>query len=63
MSLGICKLCCEKKELQRSHVIGKTVFSRILRKSVGNAGISICLKDKKISKSNDTWDWLCCIKV
>ncbi|AGQ06684.1 hypothetical protein ABTQ09_15575 [Acinetobacter baumannii] len=56
MSLGICKLCCEKKELQRSHVIGKTVFSRILRKSVGNAGISICLKDKKISKSNDTWD-------
>lgn len=56
MSLGICKLCWEKKELQRSHVIGKTVFSRILRKSVGNAGISICLKDKKISKSNDTWD-------
>lgn len=56
MSLGICKLCCEEKELQRSHVIGKTVFSRILRKSLGNAGISICLKDKKILKSNDTWD-------
>ncbi|ENW92105.1 hypothetical protein [Acinetobacter dispersus] len=56
MKLGICKLCCEEKELQRSHVIGKTVFSRILRKSIGNAGISICLKYKKISKSNDTWD-------
>lgn len=56
MTLGICKLCCEEKELQRSHVIGKTVFSRLLRKSEGNAAINICLKDRKISKSNDTWD-------
>lgn len=56
MTLGICKLCKEEKELQRSHVIGKTVFSRLLRNSVGNAAINICLKDKKISKSNDTWD-------
>lgn len=56
MTLGICKLCNQEKELQRSHVIGKTIFSNILRESEGNYAIDISINNQKISKSNDTWD-------
>ncbi|MBE2165347.1 hypothetical protein IIQ43_12515 [Acinetobacter oleivorans] len=56
MTLGICKLCGDEKELQRSHVIGKTVFSKILKESIGNYLVDISVNNQKISKSNDTWD-------
>lgn len=56
MTLGICKLCGEEKNLKRSHVIGKTVFSKILRETEGNYAINISLSEKKIKKSNDTWE-------
>ncbi|MFP0285179.1 MULTISPECIES: hypothetical protein [Acinetobacter calcoaceticus/baumannii complex] len=56
MTLEICKLCGEKKELQRSHVIGKTVFSRILRNSDGNAATNILIREGEVIQSNDTWE-------
>lgn len=56
MTLGICKLCGEEKNLKRSHVIGKTVFSKILKETEGNYAINISLSEKKIKKSNDTWE-------
>ncbi|MDC5151092.1 hypothetical protein NRA15_11270 [Acinetobacter baumannii] len=56
MTLEICKLCGEEKELQRSHVIGKAVFRKILKESVGNYLIDISVNNQKITKSNDTWE-------
>ncbi|WP_336964093.1 hypothetical protein [Acinetobacter pittii] len=56
MTLGICKLCNMNEDLQRSHVIGKTVFSRILRESDGNVALHFKLKDDNYLKTNDTWD-------
>lgn len=56
MTLETCKFCNEIKELQRSHVIGKAVFRKILKESEGNYAINISLGDRKIKKSNDTWE-------
>lgn len=56
MTLDICKFCSEEKELQRSHIIGKAVFSRILKNSDGNAATNILVREGKVFQSNDTWD-------
>lgn len=56
MTLEICKLCGEEKELQRSHVIGKAVFSKILREVENGYAINILTGKNQIKKSTDTWD-------
>ncbi|HEM7157963.1 TPA: hypothetical protein U2K46_002288 [Acinetobacter baumannii] len=56
MTLEICKLCEEEKELQRSHVIGKVVFSKILKKVEHGYAINISIGKNQIKKSTDTWD-------
>ncbi len=56
MTLEICKLCGEQKELQRSHVIGKAVFSKILREDAVGYAINISIGNNRIRKSSDTWD-------
>ncbi|MFV5374634.1 hypothetical protein [Acinetobacter calcoaceticus] len=56
MTLEICKLCGEEKELQRSHVIGKVVFSKILREVEHGYAINISIGKNQIKKSTDTWD-------
>ncbi|EOD4266264.1 hypothetical protein NQ999_12175 [Acinetobacter baumannii] len=55
MTTGICKLCGEEKELQRSHVIGRTFFSRILRDSERNVAFQFELHKKLVDTTNDTW--------
>lgn len=55
MTTGICKLCGEEKELQRSHVIGKTFFSQILRNSDKNLATQFELINKRSIETNDTW--------
>lgn len=55
MTLGICKLCGEEKELQRSHVIGKTFFSSILRDSHNNVATQFEFKNNTVKETNDTW--------
>lgn len=56
MNLGVCKFCNEEKELQRSHIIGKTVFKRVLKNSEGNAATNILIGEGRVIQSNDTWD-------
>lgn len=56
MTLEICKLCGEEKELQRSHVIGKVVFSKILREVEHGYAINISIGKNQIKKCTDTWD-------
>lgn len=56
MTLGMCKFCSEEKELQRSHIIGKTVFSKILKNSDGNAATNILIREGEVLQRNDTWD-------
>ncbi|WP_457971082.1 hypothetical protein [Acinetobacter calcoaceticus] len=56
MTLGVCRFCSEEKELQRSHIIGKTVFRRVLKNSEGNAATNILIKEGRVIQSNDTWD-------
>lgn len=56
MTLEICKLCGEEKELQRSHVIGKAVFRKILKEAENGYAINISIGQNKIKKSTDTWD-------
>lgn len=55
MTLEICKLCGEKKELQRSHVIGRTFFSHILRDSEKNVAYQFELQKEQVDTTNDTW--------
>lgn len=55
MNIGICKLCGEEKELQRSHVIGKTFFKPILKDSKKNVAFQFQLKKKYVCTTNDTW--------
>lgn len=55
MTLDVCKLCGEKKELQRSHVIGKTFFSHILRDSEKNVAYQFELQKEQVDTTNDTW--------
>ncbi|EOQ73055.1 hypothetical protein [Acinetobacter lactucae] len=55
MTIGICKLCGEEKELQRSHVIGKTFFSSILRDSYKNVATQFEFRNNTVIQTNDTW--------
>lgn len=55
LMFGTCPLCDQNKELKRSHVIGASVFSKILKLSSVNAGILVSLNEKKITLSNDNW--------
>lgn len=50
---GYCLLCGDFKTLQKSHVIGKTIFNRLL-KSVPN-GHAYKVSQNKIEKSGDNW--------
>lgn len=55
MKLEICKLCNKSKELQRSHVIGRSVFNNLLKNTEGNYGYITLLDEKKIEKTSDHW--------
>ncbi|WP_018678249.1 hypothetical protein [Acinetobacter tjernbergiae] len=54
MKISTCKLCNELKELQRSHVIGKSVFRNMLKNGEHYA-ITTSLSENKIFRSNDQW--------
>lgn len=47
MKISVCKLCDETKELQWSHVIGKSIFKNILRKNGAHYSITTSLSEKK----------------
>lgn len=53
--IGVCKFCEKKSEIKRSHAIGNTVFSKILKKCEGNAALRIARSENKIKKCNDSW--------
>lgn len=53
--MEICKLCDEAKELQRSHVIGRSVFRKLLKTSGCNFVYSPLIKEQRIIKTNDQW--------
>lgn len=53
---GDCVYCGNFGKLERSHVIGNTVFSKILKDSENGHAIKISLSaEQKIGKSNDSW--------
>lgn len=62
IAIGMCLFCNEKKELQRSHVINKSIFSKLLKNCPEtNAARVISLKSPIIKNSNDNWtDRLLC---
>lgn len=43
--LGTCKLCLNTSELQRSHIIGKSVFNNLFKNTEGNFGYTTYVKD------------------
>lgn len=53
--LGICKLCLNTSELQRSHIIGKSVFNNLFKNTEGNFGYTTHTTEKKIKKTNEHW--------
>lgn len=53
--LGTCKLCLNTSELQRSHIIGKSVFNNLFKNTEGNFGYTTYVKDRKIEKTNEHW--------
>ena len=53
--IGICKLCSQKKELQKSHAIGRSVFSRILKPAENNLILQLSPKMEDIKYSSDQW--------
>jgi len=54
---GECTYCGSFGKLERSHVIGRTVFSRILQNSENGHAVKISLSSQqKIGKSNDSWE-------
>nr|WP_314367620.1 hypothetical protein [uncultured Acinetobacter sp.] len=55
MQNGYCLFCQENKNLKRSHAIGNTIFSSLLKKCEKNAAIKISTYDEKLSLSNDSW--------
>lgn len=58
---GYCLLCDKYNKLERSHVIGATVFKKLLRETIGNAGILISLKKGELKLCNDNWtEYLLC---
>ena len=56
MKLEICKLCNKSKELQRSHVIGRSVFNNLLKNTEGNYGYITLLDEKKIETIKQLFD-------
>ncbi|HIW22007.1 MAG TPA: hypothetical protein H9887_08335 [Candidatus Dorea intestinavium] len=50
-----CKLCGELKELQYSHVIGKSVFRTISQRSGKHYGLLTDPEKNKIIRSTDQW--------
>ncbi len=53
---GYCAFCEEHKELKRSHVVGNTVFSKLLKRSENGNAIRISLSSpKKVKKDNHSW--------
>lgn len=54
MKLSICKLCDQPKELQRSHVIGRSVFRSMLKPGE-HLTFTASLSEKRIFRSNDQW--------
>ncbi|MBJ9425406.1 hypothetical protein [Acinetobacter seifertii] len=58
---GFCLLCSEFKLLKRSHVIGATVFRKLLRATSSNSAISFSIKKNEIKLCNDNWtEYLLC---
>lgn len=55
MGLPLCKLCDKPSELQKSHVIGKSVFRNITNRSGMHYGIVTNHEAGKISRSTDQW--------
>lgn len=54
--IGICKLCDQERELQKSHSIGRSVFSRVLRPAKNNLVLNISPRLEKIEYTSDQWD-------
>ena len=54
--IGICKLCDQKKKLQKSHAIGRTVFNKVLSKTNNNTLLNISPRSMRITQTNDQWD-------
>lgn len=53
---GDCAFCGHHRKLERSHVIGDTVFRRILKKSDSGTAIKISLSSpKKVQRDNKSW--------
>ena len=61
MNLATCSLCCNKKKMQKSHVIPDSIFKRVFR---GDSGKAISFKNDEetwIGYSSDSWwDYLLC---
>jgi hypothetical protein len=51
---GVCKLCCETADLQKSHTIADSIFKRIFRNNSGKA-ITFSRDEDYITYSNDSW--------
>lgn len=54
--IGICKLCSQRKELQKSHAIGRSVFNRVLKPAANNLILHLSPKMDDIKYSSDQWD-------
>ncbi|MEG0482145.1 MAG: hypothetical protein RR569_03455 [Acinetobacter sp.] len=55
LMFGVCQLCDGHKELKRSHVIGASVFSKILKLSSINAAVLVSMNKNELKLSNDNW--------
>lgn len=53
MNFGVCKLCKCTKELQRSHVIGRSIFRRMMKNSGDHFLVNADTRNKEIKKSTD----------
>lgn len=55
MKIDICKLCDKSEEIQKSHVIGRSVFRNLLKISKSNFAYTTRVKEKKIVRTADQW--------
>lgn len=55
MENDLCKLCDQAKELQNSHVIGKSIFRAINKNSGKHYGIYTDQEANKVVRSTDQW--------
>lgn len=53
--IGDCVFCNEEKVLKRSHAIGNSVFSKVLKECEKNVALSVRIDDKTLQRSNDSW--------